>query len=204
MKPGKNLQTWTFRHHCHPEARAPRLWPDGLTLPPGRKIWRCAPSETTSSFIIRLPPHANAIELPFENGSFDVVHCQQGLQFFSDRAAAVLEVRRALAEDGRIALRATAQRKPLFDRLDTAAARQFGPRADRRFSLRRRARDLPVTHQARGPVSHRLDRRENALLPRRREFPSIEPLGGSRKSLPKRKGASQSPHSPPGGRDQDA
>ena len=38
-----------------------------------------------------------------------------------------------------------------------------------------------------GVPSSPLDRRENALLPRRREFPSIEPLGGSRKSLPKKR-----------------
>jgi ubiquinone/menaquinone biosynthesis C-methylase UbiE len=30
----------------------------------------------------------NALELPFEDGSFNVVLCQQGLQFFFDRAAA--------------------------------------------------------------------------------------------------------------------
>ena len=42
-----------------------------------------------------IPWHlGNAIELPFKNGRFDVVFCQQGFQFFSDRAAAALEMRR--------------------------------------------------------------------------------------------------------------
>ena len=85
-----------------------------------------------------IPWHlGNAIELPFKNGSFDVVFCQQGFQFFSDRAAAALELRRVLAEGGRIALSTwrPLEENPLFHGLDSAAARQFGSRSDRRFSL---------------------------------------------------------------------
>jgi ubiquinone/menaquinone biosynthesis C-methylase UbiE len=79
----------------------------------------------------------NAAELPFENGSFDVILYQQALQFFSDRATAVLEMRRVLAKGGRLALSTwrPLNENPLFHGLDRAAARQFGPRPDRRFSL---------------------------------------------------------------------
>jgi SAM-dependent methyltransferase len=37
-----------------------------------------------------------------EDGAFDVVTCQQGLQFFPDRAAAVREIRRVLKPPGRV------------------------------------------------------------------------------------------------------
>jgi SAM-dependent methyltransferase len=46
----------------------------------------------------------SATELPFEDGSFDVVLCQQGLQYFPDRAAAMRGMARVLAPGGRIAL----------------------------------------------------------------------------------------------------
>src|SRR5262245_38152462 len=42
--------------------------------------------------------------LPFAAGSFDLVLCQQGLQFFADRAAALAESWRVLTHGGRIAL----------------------------------------------------------------------------------------------------
>lgn len=40
--------------------------------------------------------------LPVPDASFDVVSCQQGLQFFADRPAALAEMRRALRPGGRI------------------------------------------------------------------------------------------------------
>ena len=45
----------------------------------------------------------DATELPFGDGEFDVVTCQQGLQFFPDRARALSEMRRVGA-GGRIAV----------------------------------------------------------------------------------------------------
>jgi len=47
---------------------------------------------------------ATADKLPFQDGSFDVVYCQLGLQFFADRAAALREMRRVLGAKGRLAL----------------------------------------------------------------------------------------------------
>jgi len=46
----------------------------------------------------------SALALPFPDAAFDIVFCQLGLQFFSDRAAALREFRRMLAPTGRIAL----------------------------------------------------------------------------------------------------
>jgi len=47
---------------------------------------------------------ASAAALPFVDGSFDVVLCQQGLQFFPDRGAAMKEIARVLKPGGRVSL----------------------------------------------------------------------------------------------------
>lgn len=46
----------------------------------------------------------NAIALALPDGSFDLVLCQQGLQFFSDRAASLREMRRVLTDGERVVL----------------------------------------------------------------------------------------------------
>ncbi|MBO0757337.1 MAG: methyltransferase domain-containing protein [Bradyrhizobiaceae bacterium] len=46
----------------------------------------------------------SALDLPLKHSSFDVVLCQQGLQYFPDKLVALQEMRRVLAHDGRLAL----------------------------------------------------------------------------------------------------
>jgi SAM-dependent methyltransferase len=46
----------------------------------------------------------SALELRLRDASMDVVLCQQGLQFFPDKALAMREMRRVLARGGRLAL----------------------------------------------------------------------------------------------------
>nr|WP_319539050.1 methyltransferase domain-containing protein [uncultured Methanospirillum sp.] len=46
----------------------------------------------------------NATRMPFSSGGFGTVLCQQGLQFFPDRSAALQEMRRVLAPDGTLAI----------------------------------------------------------------------------------------------------
>lgn len=46
----------------------------------------------------------DATDMPFPDGAFDVVFCQQGLQFFPDQPAALREMYRVLAPNGRVAL----------------------------------------------------------------------------------------------------
>ncbi|MDU8909720.1 class I SAM-dependent methyltransferase [Aestuariicoccus sp. MJ-SS9] len=46
---------------------------------------------------------ADAGDLPFEDDAFDLIYCQQALQFFPDKPAALREVRRVLAPGGRAA-----------------------------------------------------------------------------------------------------
>lgn len=69
----------------------------------------------------------NAMALPFPDGSFDLVLCQHGLQFFPDRALVVREMRRLLAPQGRvvvIVLQALA-RHPVFEALMQSVARHL-------------------------------------------------------------------------------
>jgi ubiquinone/menaquinone biosynthesis C-methylase UbiE len=46
----------------------------------------------------------SALNLPFEAGTFDLVLCQLGLQFFPDQERALREMRRVLSATGRVAL----------------------------------------------------------------------------------------------------
>lgn len=61
----------------------------------------------------------DATRLDLAPGSFDLVVCQQGLQFFPDRAAAVAEVKRVLAPGGRavIACWRTIEHHPLWSKM---------------------------------------------------------------------------------------
>lgn len=47
---------------------------------------------------------ASATDMPLPDGSFEVVCCLQGLQFFGDRSAALREMHRVLVPEGRLAL----------------------------------------------------------------------------------------------------
>ena len=48
--------------------------------------------------------HGDAMALPFADASFDVVLCQQGLQFFPDKVRGLREMARVLVPGGRLAL----------------------------------------------------------------------------------------------------
>jgi SAM-dependent methyltransferase len=73
----------------------------------------------------------NATALPLPDGTFDVVLCQQGLQFFPDRAAALREMRRVLVPRGQLAVSCwkPIQRSPGFLALAEALAKHAGPEA---------------------------------------------------------------------------
>jgi ubiquinone/menaquinone biosynthesis C-methylase UbiE len=65
-------------------------------------IARSKPADAASAPIDYL--EAPADRLPVADAGYDVAVCQQGLQFFPDRAAALAEMRRALRPDGRIGI----------------------------------------------------------------------------------------------------
>jgi SAM-dependent methyltransferase len=75
---------------------------------------------------------ADVARLPFSDAEFDVVYCQQGLQFFPDKPSALRELRRVLKPDGRLILTCWRTISPLFQsiadslkvRLSESAAKQ--------------------------------------------------------------------------------
>jgi ubiquinone/menaquinone biosynthesis C-methylase UbiE len=73
----------------------------------------------------------SAAELPLADATFDVVFCQQGLQFFPDRPAALREMYRILAPSGRLVLSVwrEIERSPGFAVLADALTHHIGPEA---------------------------------------------------------------------------
>jgi len=68
-------------------------------------------------------------DLPFADNSFDIAFCQQGLQFFPDKPAALSELRRVLAPDGTMILTVWSSISPLFAAIADAADRYIGAEA---------------------------------------------------------------------------
>lgn len=73
----------------------------------------------------------NAVAIPLPDAAFDLVLCQQGLQFFPDRLAALREMRRVLTSEGRLVLSVwrAIQYSPGFALLAEALERHVGPEA---------------------------------------------------------------------------
>lgn len=133
----------------------------------------------------------SAQDLPFPDGMFDVVCCQQGLQFFPDPALALREMRRVLALGGRAALLVSGaiEHNPLYHRLNEAARRHLGvPAYAAPFALgdAGRLRDLltgagltrvevwPETLQVRFPSAERFV--ERSLLGAAAALPALAAL----------------------------
>jgi ubiquinone/menaquinone biosynthesis C-methylase UbiE len=80
----------------------------------------------------------NASALPLHDGEqFDVIVCQQGLQFFPDKPAAAAQMRRALSRGGRLAVATWRpdEEIPFFRDLRRVAERFLGPIVDLRHSF---------------------------------------------------------------------
>ena len=76
---------------------------------------------------------ASALAMPFDEGSFDLVTCQQGLQFFPDRAAGLREMRRVLKGGGRlvVAVWRSTDYNPVWKLVEETLADLVGPEAAR-------------------------------------------------------------------------
>jgi ubiquinone/menaquinone biosynthesis C-methylase UbiE len=79
----------------------------------------------------------SAMALPFADGSFELVLCQEMLQFVPDRPAALREVRRVLSPGGRFLTSTWRPRseQPLHDALGRIAERHLGKSNDARWCL---------------------------------------------------------------------
>lgn len=80
----------------------------------------------------------SAAALPLRDGeTFDVVVCQQGLQFFPDKPAALAEMRRALTKGGRLAVATWRpdEEIPIMREMRRVAERHLGAIADQRHSF---------------------------------------------------------------------
>lgn len=64
--------------------------------------------------------------LPFEDGGFDIAFCQQGLQFFPDKLAALAEIRRILNRGGKLNLTCWSAVSPFNGALSDALADHVG------------------------------------------------------------------------------
>lgn len=85
-----------------------------LPLPPGLAVdWR----------------QGNALALPFADQTYDVVLCQQGLQFFPDRQKSLGEMHRVLRTGGRVAVSVWTGPSPYFVAMREAISRYVSPDA---------------------------------------------------------------------------
>jgi ubiquinone/menaquinone biosynthesis C-methylase UbiE len=93
----------------------------GLDLNTGMlDVARAQPSESGAPVEWR---HGDAMALPFADATFDVVLCQQGLQFFPDKVGALRKMHRVLVPGGRLALSVWGTVNPYTATLAAALAR---------------------------------------------------------------------------------
>lgn len=99
----------------------------GLDLTPGMlEVAREKSAGLDVEFVV-----GDATALPFDDGSFDLVTCQQGLQFFPERERALAEFVRVLAPGGRavVACWCEIETAPAHHALAETVARHFPERA---------------------------------------------------------------------------
>jgi ubiquinone/menaquinone biosynthesis C-methylase UbiE len=72
---------------------------------------------------------ANADSMPLPDNRFDVVLCQMGLQFVSNKLAALREMRRVLKPGGRVLISVPGPKPALFAVMTDALARHLSPKA---------------------------------------------------------------------------
>ncbi len=110
-----------------------------LDAAPGAEIVGVDAAAAQLEVARRRQPHgvrwiqASADALPFGDASFTALTCQQALQFFDDRPAALAEVRRVLGSPGRLAVATWSGLvdQPLQRAIHAVLRHHLGDRADR-------------------------------------------------------------------------
>jgi len=85
----------------------------------------------------------SAVAMTFEDASFDVIVCQQGLQFFPDREAALREMLRVLVPGGRVALSVWKSPSPYNRAVGNALEQLAGAETADQYRAGRRPRMAP-------------------------------------------------------------
>jgi ubiquinone/menaquinone biosynthesis C-methylase UbiE len=85
----------------------------------------------------------SAVAMTFPDASFEVIVCQQGLQFFPDREAALREMLRVLGPDGRVALSVWKSPSPYSRAVGDALEQVAGAEAANRYRAGRQAAMAP-------------------------------------------------------------
>ena len=118
---------------------APQVGPagqvTGLDLNPGMLAVARALPPPSGATLTWVECSAMAMDVP--DATFEVVLCQQGLQFFPDKPAAVREMKRVLMPNGRVAVASwlSLSELPEFRALNEVAERHVGPISDSRHSF---------------------------------------------------------------------
>jgi ubiquinone/menaquinone biosynthesis C-methylase UbiE len=98
----------------------------GLDVNPG--MLAVARGETPSS-VSRDLHEANVESMPLSDEGFDIVLCQMGLQFVSNKLAALREMRRVLVAGGRAYVTVPGPKPRLFTVMTDALSRHISPEA---------------------------------------------------------------------------
>lgn len=98
----------------------------GLDVNPGM----LAVARSTAASTLPIEWYESGAEaMPLPDDSFDVVLCQLGLQFITNKLGALREMRRVLAPGGRLAINVPGPTPPLFAALADALGKHVAPRA---------------------------------------------------------------------------
>lgn len=115
----------------------------------------------------------SALSLPFDDGSFDLVLCQLGLQFFPDRPRALREMQRVLAPAGRLALSvySNIEQTPAAHAFVRALDQRLGPEASK---IKRAEHIFPKADEVAALVNEAGFRQVDvATVTKRITFPSV-------------------------------
>ena len=89
----------------------------------------------------------SAVAMDFPDASFDVILCQQGLQFFPDKLAALREMHRVLVPGGRVLLSVWKSAGPYNIAVGEAVERHAGAEAASKYRASRRVPDADALHR---------------------------------------------------------
>jgi len=112
---------------------------------------------------------SDVCELPFEDGGFDLAFCQQGLQFFPDKPAALAEIRRVLKNDGKLKLTCWSAVSPFNGALSDALAEHIGETASTKAKAPFSFRDGDIICELLKDAGFIIEAHQNIVLERRFE-----------------------------------